>query len=283
MLELITLGTAEVRGADGASIPVEPKRLGLLVYLAVAHVGNAISRNTLLAMFWPELGEQEARSALRQALHHLAARLGPDVLVGRGTNEVGVDLRRLRCDAFEFDVALDANEIARAMRLLRGEFLEGFLYGQASRTFLDWVDEERRRLRERAFDAALVLIDEEARRGNVTGQVHWLKRALDLEPFREDLLERIVDLYEREGNRAPAAQTIRAFARTLRTRYGGALSPVLRERLRTLQGELLTTAPAEDPHRRMHALHREVSAEMERTADLMRQLQALTRPRRSDD
>ncbi len=279
MLELITLGSPEVRREDGAPIPIEPKRLALLVYLAVAHAGSSVSRNTLLAIFWPELDEAAARSALRQALHHLAARLGPDVLVGRGTNEVGLDLRSLRCDALEFDVAVDANEVARAMRLLHGEFLEGFLYGHASRAFLDWVDEERRRLRERAFDAALILIDEEARRGNVTGQVHWLKRALDLEPFREDLLERIVDLYEREGNRATAAQAIRGFARTLRLRYGGGLSPALRERLRTLQGEVAPAALAEDPHRRMHTLHRQVSEEMERTADLMRQLQALTRPR----
>lgn len=281
------MGTTEVRRADGdvwRTVHIEPKRLALVVYLVVGHAGNSIYRDSLLPFFWPELGEQAARSALRQSLHYLGTRLGPDAIVGRGTNEIAVDPQRLRCDVLQFDAALDANEPARALRLFLGEFLPGFLYARASRTFLEWVDRERSRLKERALEAALVLTDEEERRGNMTGQVHWLKRALDLEPFREDLLERIVDLYEQDGNRATAAQAIRAFSRTLRTRYGVSVSPATKRRLRALQSDLLAGTEKQDAFHRMHTLQQQVSAEMGRTADLMRQLQALARPqRRTDD
>lgn len=285
MLELRTLGTTEVRRESETGwqpVLIEPKRLALLVYLAVGHAGNSVSRDALLPLFWPELGEQPARSALRQGLHHLGTRLEPGAILGRGTNEIAIDPLRLGCDVLRFDVALDANEPARAMRLFQGEFLPGFLYAEASDRVLEWIDGERSRLRERAFEAALLLADEEERRGNMTGQVHWTKRALDLEPFREDLLERIVDLYEKDGNRATAAQAIRSFARTLRTRYGVSISPATRQRLRALQRDLIVGPRHEDAHKRMHDLQKQVSVEMGRTADLMRQLQALTRPRTED-
>lgn len=280
MLFLHTLGTTEVRGTDDDLVHIEPKRLALLVYLAVAHSGSTVSRDTLLTLFWPERGEQAARAALRQSLHHLGTRMGFDVLLGRGTNEIGIDSQRLRCDVLLFDTALDAHEPARAMKLVRGEFLPGFLYAQASSAFLEWIDGERNRLKERALEAALLLTQEEQRRGNMTGQVHWLKRALDLEPFREDLLDQIIDLYEQSGNRATAAQTIRSFSRTLRIRYGVSTSPALRHRLRVLQGEVVSGSEGEDVHQRMRALQQQVSAEMSRTTELMRQLQALTRPGR---
>jgi len=269
---------------DGEVVHIEPKRFALLVYLAVAHAGNSVSRDTLLTLFWPERDEQAARAALRQGLHYLGTRLGFDLLLGRGTNEIGIDSQRLRCDVLLFDTALDANEPARAMKLVHGEFLPGFLYAQASRMFLDWIESERNRLRERALEAALLLMQEEQRAGNMTGQVHWLKRALDLEPFREDLLDQIIDLYEQSGNRATAAQTIRSFSRTLRMRYGVSTSQALRRRLRVLQGEFASVSASEDVHQRMRTLQQQVSAEMSRTTELMRQLQALTRPgRRSVD
>lgn len=283
-LELQTLGATEVRRADGEYVPLEPKRLALLIYLAVGHAGNSVSRDTLLTLFWPEHGEQAARSALRQGLHYLSRRLGAELIIGRGTHEIGVDPQRLRCDVLLFDIALDMNEPARAMKLVRGQFLPGFLYARASSAFLEWVDRERSRLKERSLETALILALEEERRGNTTGELHWLKRALDLEPFREDILEQIVDLYERGGNPATAAQAIRGFSRTLRTRYGTSVSPALRHRLRALQGELVVKTEPEDANQRMQALQQRVSAEMSRTTELMRQLQALTRPgRRSVD
>ena len=132
MLTLTTLGAVEVTaGGDRRPVPLEPKRLALLVYVALSHRGRAISRDLILPVFWPELREQPARSALRQALHYLVRKLGP-VFDGRGTNEIAVDAERLQADVPLFELALDDHHTARAMRHYRGEFLSGFSFPTAT-------------------------------------------------------------------------------------------------------------------------------------------------------
>ena len=83
MNELLTLGRVRLvaDGVDSASGTMQPKRIGLLAYLALASAEAPVRRDTLLALFWPELGESEARPALRQALYYLRRALGDDVIV----------------------------------------------------------------------------------------------------------------------------------------------------------------------------------------------------------
>ncbi len=79
MIELRTLGALELRGADGFEFrPIlqQPKRLALLVYLAVATPRRFHRRDTLLGIFWPELDAEHARPALRRALYFLRRSLG---------------------------------------------------------------------------------------------------------------------------------------------------------------------------------------------------------------
>jgi DNA-binding SARP family transcriptional activator len=102
MIELHTLGLLDLRDSDGNEIsPVlrQPKRLGLLAYLTVSAPRRFHRRDTLLALFWPELDQEHARAALRRSLYFLRAQLGADVIGGRGDEEVGVPEAALWCDA----------------------------------------------------------------------------------------------------------------------------------------------------------------------------------------
>ncbi len=131
MSELRTLGALELRAAGGGvleSVLAQPKRIALLVYLAVAAPGRLHRRDALLALFWPEADEARARNSLSQALHFLRRSLGEGVLVSRG-EEIGLDPAQLWCDAVAFEQVLDAGQLAEALRLYRGEFLPGFLGG----------------------------------------------------------------------------------------------------------------------------------------------------------
>src|SRR5688500_18756361 len=97
-------------GTDGREIrPVlsQPKRLALLAYLAVGSPQGCRRRDTLLGMFWPELDQERARAALRQALHGLRRSLGAGSIESRGDEEVRVDGEQLWCDARAFDAAID--------------------------------------------------------------------------------------------------------------------------------------------------------------------------------
>ena len=78
-IELRTLGRVTLRGIDGTEVEEvvhQPKRLALLVYLAMAEPRGFHRRDSLLALFWPELPEKRARNALNKTLHFLRSHLG---------------------------------------------------------------------------------------------------------------------------------------------------------------------------------------------------------------
>src|SRR4051812_10199675 len=124
MSELLTLGRVRLVTEDGAeSAPggAQPKRVALLAYLALAKTEGPVRRDALLALFWPELGEDEGRRALRQALHYLRRVLGSDVFVTAG-DELGLGQHSLRCDAADFERLVAAGQPADALALYRGDF-----------------------------------------------------------------------------------------------------------------------------------------------------------------
>src|SRR6476659_1767545 len=119
MSELLTLGHARFIADDNADAasPAQPKRLALLAYLAIATRPAPARRDALLAFFWPELGQEEARRALRQALHYLRRAAG-DVF-SANAEEVALREGALRCDAIEFERLADAEQAAEALELYR--------------------------------------------------------------------------------------------------------------------------------------------------------------------
>ena len=123
MIELRTLGLLDLRALDGRDVGAvlrQPKRLGLLAYLAVSSPRRFHRRDTLLALFWPELDQEHARAALRRSLYFLRSELGAAVPSGRGDEEIGVPEDTLWCDTTAFDQALDAGDPERALELYRG-------------------------------------------------------------------------------------------------------------------------------------------------------------------
>jgi len=69
MLEIRLLGPSDVvrcgvRDPAADAVQRQPKRLALLAYLCLATRGGAVRRDTVLALFWPELDQSRARAAL---------------------------------------------------------------------------------------------------------------------------------------------------------------------------------------------------------------------------
>src|SRR5260370_14379951 len=118
MIEFRRLGALQLTDAEGRevkSLLTRPRRLALLAYLAAATPRGLHRRDTLLALFWPELDQEHARAALRQALHIVRGALGADVLITRGDDEIGLDVDRLACDVVGFDRAVAARRFARTL------------------------------------------------------------------------------------------------------------------------------------------------------------------------
>src|SRR5881396_3368357 len=101
MIQLRMLGRLSLTAADGREVHTllgQPRRFALLAYLAAATPPGFHRRDSLLALFWPELDQEHARTALRQALRVLRTALGSGVLVNRGDEDVGLDFEQVCVD-----------------------------------------------------------------------------------------------------------------------------------------------------------------------------------------
>ena len=198
MHQLRTFGGIDLRDAEGREVQAllaQPKRLALLVYLALAPASNRYRRrDTVLALFWPEADTEHARASLRQALHYLRRSLGDQVLLGRSDEEIGIDPNGLQCDAALLAEASRAGEWQRASALYAGDFLEGFHVAGAATELDEWIEQERSRLRQIACDAAWALADEALRVGDGPAAVRWGREGLRLAADPDIVAERFLRL-----------------------------------------------------------------------------------------
>lgn len=219
-IELRALGTLDLRdGTDGrrlGSVLAQPKRVGLLVYLAIAPPRGFRQRQTLLGLFWPDSPEPNARRALNQALYVLRRGVGPGVIVSRGEDEVGVDPDRLWCDVTTFRDCLEAGDRPRALELYRGDLLDGF-YVDGADNFERWLERERADLGRAAIRAASELAAEEEGRGRTAEAIRWARRATRIASFDERCHRRLLCLLDRAGERSGALHEHERFRRRLRT------------------------------------------------------------------
>jgi len=217
VIELRALGSLELRQHDGAqllSVLSQPKRVALLVYLALARPYGFHRRDTLLALFWPERDEEHARAALRQSLYFLRRSVGEDVVVTRGDEEIGLDSASVWCDVREFEARADAGAVGGALDLYRGELLQGFLLDGATE-FLEWLQQERERLRLRAAAAAWRLAKDREAAGEGAAAADWGRRALAMAPDDEGAVRELMGLLERTGDRPGALRVYESFAQRL--------------------------------------------------------------------
>ena len=191
MIELRVLGPTSLKRSDGsnvASLLAQPKRLALAVYLAAPppHGGRCFHRkDTLVAMFWPELDQQHARAALRNSLYFLRNNLGQNVVLTGENDSVGLDPNELWCDLDAFDVAVRLRDHATAFQLYRGQLLEGVFVHDAQ-PFEEWLDAQRDRRGVEARSAASQAARRQAAAGRFEEALVWATRARAMAPLNED-------------------------------------------------------------------------------------------------
>ena len=236
MIQLRVLGAADLRrdGDEVRSVLSQPKRLALLAYLATASPRGFHSRDTLLGLFWPELDQERARNALRQALHYLRRALGEQAVVGRGDREVGTDPAVLWCDAAAFDEAVEAGRHEDALTLYRGDLLPGFFIEEAPEAER-WLEDERARRRRTAVASAWALAAREEAAGELRAAALWARRAAALEPLDEGSLRRLLALLEGADEPAAALEAYADFARRLEAEYGVAPSAATVEQVERIR------------------------------------------------
>lgn len=238
MLDLRLLGALELRttpqGDTGRAGSLQPRRMALLIYLALAEPAGLHSRDRLLALFWPDASDASARHSLRNALHGLRLALGDAAVITRGDAWVGLDFNQLRCDVLELRAHLDEGRLDQAISHWRGDIAPGFFISGAPE-FEHWLDQQRGALglaiRSAAWDRASGL------EGKGAEEVSALRRALQLDPGNEAGATKLMRRLSDAGDRAGALQVYQELAEWLGRELEMGPSPetaALADRIRAL-------------------------------------------------
>ena len=142
VLRLTTLGQLTIAG-DGdavASLGRQRRKLAVLVVLALS--GRPRSRDSLADMFWGDQDAERAHHSLSEALSHIRRALGRETVATRLTDISLSTKVPLRVDAIEFEQHVRDGEMASAIDLYAGPFLDG-VHVEGSSAFDQWVDERR--------------------------------------------------------------------------------------------------------------------------------------------
>lgn len=249
MIGFRTLGIIELRGHDGREpVVLQPKRLAVLAYLVLAKPRGYHRRDTVAALFWPEVEGSKARAALSRVIYLLREELGEEAVLSRGDHEIGVDHGRIRCDAVLLEDLYATREWRQALDVYHGDLLAGFYVSDAAPEFDQWLDERRTQLRTLAADAAWKLADDAESRGSFDEAIRFGHRALDLQPGNESALRRVMELLDRAGDKAAAAGIYKDFSARMAAEFELEPSPEtqqLLERIRARRNDNGAQIPAQ--------------------------------------
>jgi DNA-binding SARP family transcriptional activator len=217
---LRSLGAIDLRDGDGAevrSVLAQPKRFALLTYLVVEGERGFARRDALATLLWPALDDAHARGSLRQSVRFLRKALAADVIESCGEESLTVRAT-VSCDAVAFEHACAERNLATALELYRGTFLDGFVLPGASE-FEQWLQVRRADLRELATHAASALAQREEAAGNTAAAMKYARRLVALAPHDEAAERRLIALLNRTGNRAGALAEYETFEQRLAEDY----------------------------------------------------------------
>jgi DNA-binding SARP family transcriptional activator len=222
------LGRFEV-SADGRVVPVDAwrsRRAADLVKVLALAPSQAMHREQIMALLWPELGEEPAGANLRKAVHYARRAMGSDEAIRSGSGLLSLWDGQAEVDAVRFLTAADAalasgdrDQCAHAADLYAGEPLPADRYEP-------WAAEPRRRLRERLLAV-------------LKGAGLW-QRVLDLDPTDERSHRELMRAYLRNGERRDAIRQFERLRDVLREHVGVGPDPetiALYERVLGWEGE----------------------------------------------
>ena len=249
--------TISLLGPFRASLDGEPitsfesdKVRALLAYLALEG-DQPHRRETLAGLLWPEWPERSARHSLSQAIHNLRKVVegrAPGDLARSDEGEIASPFFFITRHSIQFntdsDHTLDVTTVAmllagcekhrhdeveacdacierlqEAVRLYRGDFLEGFSVAD-SPAFEEWISLRRERLHRSMMDGLRLLSSCHERRGELDQALRHAWRWLELDPWQERAHRQVMRLLALGGQRNAALKQYRICRRTLADELG---------------------------------------------------------------
>ena len=229
-LILRSLGGTEIRANGRRIINLEPLPRQVLFYIAGM---GPVSRDILLEDIWPGTTIDNALSSLYNATHNLRTAIMENLIFIEGNRyQVNPEIN-IKYDISEFEHAAEIAEVmapgdprrlfalGEALNAYRGSFLPEFT--------ADWVLVRRSELERRYLN----LLDEHASESMAQGReesaLESLSRTIFLDPLRDDLNLRYLELLGQLGRRSEAVAHYQAYCRLLADELGLDPPPEVRD------------------------------------------------------
>jgi DNA-binding SARP family transcriptional activator/tetratricopeptide (TPR) repeat protein len=212
-LQIRLLGNFSIEADGRPFVMATPRRtLPILAYLLLNR-GGAASREHLAYMMWPDDSEESARTKLRANLYDLSrvmpAAPGTNWIVASGDAVSWNPDARLRLDVDEFaERCADPRRREEAIDLYRGELLPS-LYDE-------WIFPHRERLRNLFLVTLTESISEARRLRDFPRAIARAQQLLGVDPWREDVMRRLIAIRYESGDRTGALVEYQRFAERLR-------------------------------------------------------------------
>jgi DNA-binding SARP family transcriptional activator len=167
-----------------------------------------LSRDTIVALLWPESEPERARNSLSQSISILRRELAAaDLLLG--TAELRVNTEVFACDVIDFERCIAADDLESATRLYTGPFLDGVFLKNVPE-FERWVDQERSRLEHVQGDALERLATRATAAKDYLSAVRFRRRRASLTPSDSRAARELMAALVASGDSAGALAHYRA-------------------------------------------------------------------------
>jgi DNA-binding SARP family transcriptional activator len=196
-----------------------PRRSRLLLALLALDPDEVHSRQRIAFRFWPDSSEDQARTNLRNALHHLR-RAGSEVdaIVVVTPSTLALRASAVDVDVARFRAARAEHDVPGMIQAYSGDLLED--------CYEDWVFDPRLRLRSDLLDALL-----QAAAASGPDALTAARELVRREPLVERHHRALIAAHTAVGDRAAARRAYDECARTLERELGVEPSPATREAL----------------------------------------------------
>ena len=175
---LQTLGGLSLVAPTGSVAGQQKRRLALLALLASARE-RGMTRDRLVSLLSPESSTDAARHSLHQLLYYLRQQVGDDVFVG--SDPLRLNPAIITSDVAEYEETIERGDLARAVSLYNGPFLDGFHLNLAA--FEEWLASERQRLTTMHREAIQSLARESETAGDQLAAIKWWRQLTVLDPL----------------------------------------------------------------------------------------------------
>ena len=229
-LQIYLCGTFQVKLGSSQSLQFKStKDRALLAYLA-AEASHTHSRESLAALFWPDMPDSAARSNLRYTLSSLRRTIRdqtanpPYLLINQDSiqfntgSSVWVDLHAFQ-EGLPQSKLFDATCTETAVSLFQGPFLAGFSLKECDE-FEAWLQTQRQRLNQQAITAYSQLAAHYDRRHEYNRALHFARRQVELEPWDENAQRQLLRLLAFTNQRGAALAHYTDLCTMLNTELG---------------------------------------------------------------